>query len=160
MRAFVVILTLLGAVSVAACGGPDYRVSADRRGEVNGRSFELVSTRVDGDEWSFRARGDSLWVGYVRDGKIGELGELTLTDAQTARLWDLIDEVDVGGRRRGQVDRKRGTVTLRLSEPDDDGGHTLRTALVSRKTTDDDVLALAEYLIELVRLHTKMEPAL
>ncbi len=160
VRALVIVLTVVVAVSLPACGGADYRVSSDRRGEVNGRSFELVSTRVDGDEWSFRARGNSLWVGYVRDAKIGELGELALDRKETARLWELIDLVDIGGRKRGKADRKRGTVTLRLSEPNDDGGHDLTTALVSRKTDDDDVLALAEYLIELVRVHAKMEPSL
>lgn len=160
VRALVIVVTVVVAVSLPACGGADYRVSDDRRGEVNGRSFELVSTRVDGDEWSFRARGNSLWVGFVKGGTIGELGDLELGGQETARLWDLIDQVDVGGRKRGKPDRKRGTVTLRLREPNDDGGHELTTALVSRKTDDDDVLALADYLIELVKLHAKMEPSL
>ena len=153
-------VTVVVAVSLPACGGADYRVSDDRRGEVNGRSFELVSTRVDGDEWSFRARGNSLWVGFVKGGTIGELGDLELGGKETARLWELIDQVDVGGRKRGKPDRKRGTVTLRLREPAGDGGHDLVTALVSRKTDDEDVLALADYLIRLVKLHARVEPTL
>ena len=148
------------AGSLAACSGADYRPTADRRGEVNDRSFELVSTRPDGTEWSFRARGNSLWIGYVREEDIGELGEIRLSGDEAARLWELIELVDVGGRKRGKEDRKRGTLTLRLREPDGDGAHDLRTVHLSRKTRDEDVLALADFLIELVNRHKQVEPSL
>ena len=160
VRRCAIILSAVVAASLPACGGADYQASADRKGEVNGRSFELVSTKPDGDEWSFRVRGNSLWVGFVRDAEIGELGDIELNGAETIKLWDLIDNVDVGGRKRGRDDRKRGTVTLRLREPDGEGGHDLATVRVSRKTDDEDVLSLADYLIELVTLHENVEPAL
>ena len=148
------------AVSVAGCGAADHHTDGDRRGDVDGRSFELVSTKADGNEWSFRARGNSLWIGYVRDEDVGELGTIELDGRETAKLWDLIDNVDVGGRPKGKQDRRRGTITLRLREPDDDGGHDLRTAFVSRKTDDEDVLALIDYLALLAQEHEHVEPSL
>ncbi len=54
-------VAIAGALA-AACSAPDLRVSDDPRGEVNGRSFEFVSTKPDGTEWTFRTRGNSLWV--------------------------------------------------------------------------------------------------
>lgn len=160
VRALVIVVSVAVAASVPACSAADHRTSGDRRGDVDGRSFELVSARADGDEWSFRARGNSLWIGYVRDGDIGELGDIALDGREAAKLWDLIDNVDVGGRPRGKPDRRRGTITLRLREPGDDDGHDLATALVSRKTSDEDVLALSDYLIELARKHKHVEPSL
>jgi hypothetical protein len=163
LRALVIVVSLAAvaaAASLPGCSAADHRLSGDRRGDVNGRSFELVSTRADGTEWSFRARGNSLWIGYVRDEDIGELGDIALDGPETARLWDLIDNVDVGGRARGKPDRKRGTLTLRLREPDGEGGHDLATVLVSRKTSDEDILNLSDYLIELARKHKHVEPSL
>lgn len=146
------------AVAAPACGAADYQVRGDRQGEVNGRSFEFVSTKPDGTEWTFRARGNSLWVGYVGEEKVDDLGETLLTAAEATRLWELVDLVDVGGRRPGREDRKRGTVTLRLREPGD-VGHELTTVRLSRRTDDADVLALADFLIDLVARHHHVEPA-
>ena len=159
VRALAIVLTVVVAASVPGCGAAHYQVTDDRRGDVNGRSFELVDTKADGTEWSFRARGNSLWVGFVRDEEIGELGELELTRIETQRLWELIENVDLGGRKRGRADRKRGTITLRLREPDGEGGHDLKTVLVPRKTRDDDLIALEDYLAELVKAHKQVEPA-
>jgi hypothetical protein len=162
VRALVIVVCVAAAaaaVSVPGCSAADHHTTGDRRGDVNGRSFELVSTRTDGTEWSFRARGNSLWIGFVRDEDIGDLGAVALSRREAARLWELIDNVDVGGRKRGKADRKRGTITLRLREPDGEGGHDLRTVLVSRKTTDEDVLALVDYLVELARTHKQVEPS-
>ena len=161
MRRLVLVLALAAvAAGGVACGATDYQASSDRRGEVNARSFELVSTRADGDEWSFRARGNSLWVGFVRDDEIGELGETELGGKEAERLWELIEQVDVGGRKRGKADDRRGTVTMRLREPDGSGGHDLRTVFVSRKTKDADVLDLLDFLTELVTRHHQVEPSL
>ena len=59
-------VAIAGALA-AACSAPDLRVSDDPRGEVNGRSFEFVSTKPDGTEWTFRTRGNSLWVAVVNE---------------------------------------------------------------------------------------------
>lgn len=162
VRVLAIVLIALVAVSLPACSGADYQVSDDRRGEVNGRSFELVSTKSDGDEWSFRARGNSLWVGFVRGEKIGELGEIELSSKEARHLWDLIENVDVGGRKRGRPENRRGTITMRLREPNGDGarGHDLTTVFVPRRSDDEDVTALGDYLVDLVRLHKQVEPTL
>jgi hypothetical protein len=60
----IIVVAIAGALA-AACSAPDKRVSDDPRGEVNGRSFEFVSTKPDGTEWTFRTRGNSLWVAVV-----------------------------------------------------------------------------------------------
>ena len=151
-------LALSALTSVPGCGGTDYQVSDDPRGEVNGRSFEFVSTKPDGTEWTFRIRGNSLWVGFVEKDKTGELGGIQLSGKERKKLWELIDMVDVGGRKRGKPDEKHGTVIMRMREVDGEE-HDSRTVHVSRRTEDEDVIALANYLIDLVEKHKKVSPA-
>lgn len=143
--------------TITGCSAPDLRVSNDPRGEVNGRSFEFVSTKPDGTEWTFRTRGNSLWVAVVNGSKSDELGTIDLSAKEGRTLWKLIDLVDVGGRKKGKADPEHGTVILRLREPDGEGGHDLITAQVSRRTKDQDVIDLANYLIDLVARHKHVE---
>lgn len=150
---------LCALTSVPGCGGTDYQVPEDPRGEVNGRSFEFVSTKPDGTEWTFRIRGNSLWVGFVEKDKTGELGSIQLSGKERAKLWDLIDMVDVGGRKKGKPDPENGTVILRMREVDDGGEHDSRVVQVSRRTEDEDIIALANYLIDLVEKHKNVSPA-
>ncbi len=145
--------------SVPGCAGTDYQAVDEPRGEVNGRSFEFVSTKPDGTEWTFRVRGNALWVGYVEQEKSGELGSIQLTGGEQRALWELIDVVDVGGRRKGRPDPEHGTVVLRLREPGARGRHQTHTVNVSRRTDDDDVIALANAFIDLVEKHKKVSPA-
>lgn len=134
------------------------QVSDDPRGEVNGRSFEFVSTKPDGTEWTFRIRGNSLWVAVVNETRSDEIGSIALSSKERRKLWELIDLVDVGGRKRGKPDEKHGTVILRLREPDPDGAdHELISVMVSRRTKDEDVIELATYLIDLVARHKGVE---
>ena len=84
----------------------------DPRGEVNGRSFEFVSTKPDGTEWTFRIRGNSLWVGFVEKTTTGELGAIQLSGKERRKLWELIDMVDVGGRKKSKPDPENGTVAI------------------------------------------------
>lgn len=151
-------LALCVPASVPGCGGENYTAVDDPRGEVNGRSFEFVSTKPDGTEWTFRIRGNSLWVGFVEKAKPGELGAIQLSSKERKKLWDLIDMVDVGGRKKGRPDEEHGTVIMRMREVDE-GEHEARTVHVSRRTDDDDVIALANYLIDLVEKHKKVSPA-
>jgi len=144
---------------VTGCGAPDYQISDEPRGEVNGRSFEFVSTKPDGTEWTFRVRGNSLWVGYVEGAKVGKLGSINLSGKEREQLWKLIDLVDVGGRKKGKPDPEHGTVVLRLREPTDEREHDARSVQVSRHTDDEDVIALANLLIDLVEKHKKVSPA-
>jgi hypothetical protein len=147
------------AATIVACSAPDLQVSNEPRGEVNGRSFEFVSTKPDGTEWTFRIRGNSLWVGFVEKDKTGELGSIQLSGKERKKLWNLIDMVDVGGRKKGKPDPENGTVIMRMREVEDGGEHDQRVVQVSRHTEDEDVLALANYLIDLVEKHKKVSPA-
>jgi hypothetical protein len=153
------VFALSALTSVPGCAGTDYQVVEDPRGEVNGRSFEFVSTKPDGTEWTFRIRGNSLWVGFVEKDKTGELGAIQLSGKERKKLWERIDMVDVGGRKKGKPDPEHGTVIMRMREVDDSGDHDARTVQVSRHTEDEDVLALANYLIDLVEKHKKVSPA-
>ncbi len=147
----------LALCAATACSAPDKQVSTDRRGEVNGRSFEFVSTKPDGTEWTFRTRGNSLWVAVVNETRSDEIGTIDLSGKEARTLWKLIDLVDVGGRKKGKADPKHGTVILRLREADDDGEHYLISVQVSRRTKDQDVIDLANYLIDLVAKHKGVE---
>ena len=155
MRSVRVIVLLLVA-ALAGCSAPDKRVSDDPRGEVNGRSFEFVSTKPDGTEWTFRTRGNSLWVAVVEGSEPDDLGTIELSSKERRTLWKLIDLVDVGGRKKGKPDPENGTVILRLREAGE-GGHDLISVQVSRRTKDQDVLDLANYLIDLVAKHKGVE---
>lgn len=152
------LMALVLAGIVAACSAPDVRVSDDPRGDVNGRSFEFVSTKPDGTEWTFRVRGNSLWIGVVNEARSEDVGTIALSGKEQRVLWRLIELVDVGGRKRGKPDAKHGTVILRLREPVEDGSdHELRSVMVSRRTKDQDVIDLANYLIDLVARHKGVE---
>ena len=152
------------ALVLAACGGtyargggmPSFR---DQRGETNGRSFDFVSTKPDGAEWTIRVRGTAMWVAYAKGKKADELGSFNLSDAEYERLWSLVDTVDLPRRREGKIDPKHGTVSMHLRSVDDDGAHDLHTVFVSRETSDDDVIDLADYIASLIERHKKERPA-
>ena len=151
------IFAILVALAVTACSAADRQVSTDPRGVVNGRSFEFVSTKPDGTEWTFRTRGNSLWVAVVNETRSDELGTIELSGKEGRALWKLIELVDVGGRKKGKPDPEHGTVILRLRETDEDGSHGLTSVQVSRHTEDQDVIDLANYLIDLVAKHKGVE---
>jgi hypothetical protein len=143
------IFAILVALAVTACSASDRQVSTDPRGE-------FVSTKPDGTEWTFRTRGNSLWVAVVNETRSDELGTIELSGKESRTLWKLIELVDVGGRKKGKPDPEHGTVILRLRETDD-GGHGLTSVQVSRHTEDQDVIDLANYLIDLVAKHKGVE---
>jgi hypothetical protein len=152
------LFALAGAGLAAGCSAPDVQVSADPRGDVNGRSFEFVSTKPDGTEWTFRIRGNSLWVAVVNGARANEIGAIALSGKERRVLWQLIELVDVGRRKKGKPDPKHGTVVLRLREPTEDGSdHDLIAVQLSRRTKDQDVIDLANYLIDLVAKHKGVE---
>jgi hypothetical protein len=160
------ILVALGA-GAAACKQPGtyvdepIRGASDReRGNTNGRSFDFVSTKPDGDEWTIRFRGDSMWVAYSIDDKNDDLGSFNLTPKEVRKVWNLVDDLNLPGRRGGNIDDEDGTVLFRLREPggEDDEGHEVYTVYVSRSTEDEVVVELADYLSVIVERHTKERP--
>jgi hypothetical protein len=163
VRAFALI-----AVFVAACHpGGEYAGSGNSivqgnvdKGETNGRMFDFVSDKPEGDDWQIRVRGTSIWASYSNEKKSDDLGTKKLTDAESAKLWELVDALDIPSRKGGKKDEDNGTVTLRLREPGDEeeDKHKIFTVYVSRDTEDDDVIAVGTYLRKLVDKHFKETP--
>lgn len=149
-------------VAAVACGG-SYEQSTRTaegvdRGETNGRSFEFISNKPEGDDWNIRIRDSSMSVGYGNDDTSEDLGTINLSKKETDKVWKLIDAIDVGSRKKGKKDEDEGYVMLRMREPGGDEGHDTITVFVSRATADDEVLALAEYLRTIVGKYRKEKP--
>ena len=158
-------IAVLVAATAAGCktGGTyhDERVplGENNRGDTNGRSFDFVSTKPDGDEWTIRFRGDSMWVAYSIDDKNDDLGSFNLTDKEVRKVWALVDDLDLPGRKGGYIDDEGGTVMFKLREPtNSEDGHETYTIYVSRDTEDEAVIDIADYLRRVVKRHTKEEP--
>ena len=154
---------LVAAFMMAGCKPGGKYVDSPRqggadRGEVNGRSFDFVSTKPDGDEWTIRFRGNSMWVAYSFDDKSDDLGAFDLDSREIRRLWELVDDLKIPRRKPGRIDDEAGTVLLRLREPGGEGGHKVYTVYVSRDTNDDRVIDIADYLRTVVKRHTKEKP--
>jgi hypothetical protein len=156
---FAVVLIALAAchpggeyVQAAGAGGLD-------RGETNGRQFDFVSNKIDGDDWQFRLRGSSFWASYARADAADKLGTVNLNPKETKNVWRLIDALEMTERKKGKKDEDEGYVTLRLREPGDDQ-HDIYTVYVSRTTEDEDVIALGNYLVDLVDKYFKEKPHL
>ena len=152
-------------VAIAACHpGGEYVKSVRSntgdvdRGETNGRMFDFVSNKPDGDDWQIRIRGSSIWVSYAREDSSDKLGTKNLTDKDEEKLWNLIDALGISERKHGKKDEDNGYVTLRLREPGEEQ-HDIYTVYVSRETKDDDVLALAEYLQDIVKKYFGEKPS-
>jgi len=158
-------LVLCLVVLVAGCHlGGEYvsnnRAAADvDRGEVNGRSFEFITNKPEGDDWQIRIRDNSMSVGYGNQDKAEELGVIRLTKRETRKVWDLIDALDIEAHKKGRKDEDEGYVMMRIREPgEEELSHDMFTIYVSRATNDDDVIALAEYLRDLVAKYRKEKP--
>jgi hypothetical protein len=155
----IVCLVLLTSCKVGGEYAENTRNAGDvDRGEVNGRSFEFVSNKPEGDDWNIRIRDSSMSVGYGSEEKSESLGTIQLTSKETTKVWKLIDELDIENRKQGKKDEDEGYVMLRLRLPGGDEGHDLVTVYVSRATDDDDVIALADYLRSLVGKYRKEKP--
>jgi hypothetical protein len=122
--------------------------------------FDFISSKPDGSEWTVRVRGNSLWVAWSTAKDAKDLGPVTLADKESKKLWKLIERLELFDRDEGEQDEDAGTVMMRLREPVEDEEHELVTVYDSRETEDEDVIALASYLIDLIARHHKVEPAL
>lgn len=156
-------LTLVLVLAISACGGSAQYASerpsgVSDRGETNGRTFDFVSYKPEGDDWQIRLRDDSLWASYS-DGKDSQdFGTKSLSKREAEKAWILIDDLALEERKKGKKDEDEGYVLLRLREPGGDEGHDFVTVYVSRATEDEAVLELGKYLGELVQKHYKREP--
>jgi hypothetical protein len=159
------LLVALATPALAGCGGAYVDARAARadgprdRGETDGRMFDFVSNKPDGDQWTIRIRGASMYVAYALARKADDLGSVTLSDKEAKRVWKLIDAVGVKRRKRGKEDHEAGYVQLQLRIPGDaNAAHAIYKAYVSRDTEDDDVIALAAYLQDLVARYHHQTP--
>lgn len=155
---YLVALALLAACHQGGTYGNGLRNGGDvDRGEVNGRQFDFVTNKPDGDDWQIRIRGESLWAAYSNGDKSDQLGTTKLNEKEIEKVWNLIDAIDIPSHKKGKQDPDEGYVTLRLREPGDEQ-HDLYTIYVSRAEPGDEVEALALYLQELVSKHFKEKP--
>ncbi|MEZ4368574.1 MAG: hypothetical protein R2939_20185 [Kofleriaceae bacterium] len=164
MRAPSVSWPLVACLVATACsaGGTYARrdlVDDDGRGDTNGRSFDFVSTKPQGDEWTVRLRGRSMWVAYSTAEQVDDLGTFRLSEREAEDVWRAIDDLDLAGRKRGIGDRYDGTITLRQRDPGD-VEHDLYLVYVSRLTEDEAVLELGEILLDVIEDHTGERPKL
>lgn len=159
-------LSLLLALGLAVTGcktGGDY-VQSDRQagdvdtGETNGRMFDFVSNKPEGDDWQIRIRGSSLWASFSHEDTSDDLGNTNLNAKETAKVWKLIDALELPDRKKGKKDEDEGYVQLRLREPGGEEGHDVFMTYVSRATEDESVIELAEYLRDLIRKYHKEKP--
>lgn len=129
-------------------------------GETNGRMFDFVSNKPEGDDWQIRIRGSSMWASYSAEEDTKDLGTKNLTAKETRKVWTLIDAIDIPERKKGKKDEDEGYVQLRLREPGGEEGHDIFTVFVSRTTEDEDIVALADYLADLIaKYHKKKRPS-
>jgi hypothetical protein len=137
----------------------DRESSGVDRGDTNGRTFDFVSNKPDGDDWQIRVRGTALWVSYAREDSTDKLGSRNLTDKESRKIWRLVDAIDIPSRKKGQKDDDSGYLTLVLREPGAEQ-HDITTIYVSRDKAekDDDVVALASYFQELIAKYYKETP--
>jgi hypothetical protein len=153
---------VVAAAVLAACGGGTYAKSERAagevdRGETNGRMFDFVSNLPEGDDWQIRIRDNSLWAAYATGTDETQLGTVALDAKETRKIWNLIDELDLGGRKKGKKDEDEGYVMLRLREPGGDDGHEFTTVYLTRATEDQGVLDLGAYLQVLIKKHFKKD---
>lgn len=162
MRALVIALGLW-VFAAASCGGGAYAkrdlVDDEQRGDTNGKSFDFVSHKPNGGEWTFRLRGRSLWVAYSTADEEEDLGTHKLTDREFDDLWIAIEALDLAGRKRGLPDKFDGTYTLRQRDPGD-VEHDLYLVYVSRATEEEAVLEFVAVLEDIVEEHTGEKPNL
>ena len=156
---------VLALVVLSACpkAGGSY-AQGDRaagnidRGETQGRMFDFVSNKPEGDDWQVRLRGSSLWASYSNEDSTDELGTRNLSKKEASKVWKLIDALEIVDRKKGRKDEDEGYVYLRLREPGGDEGYEFFEAYVSRATEDEGVIELAEYLRDLITKYHKEKP--
>jgi hypothetical protein len=127
------------------------------RGEVNGRTFDFVSNKPDGDDWTIRIRGSAFWASYARDDSTDKLGSFNLDAKETDKLWTLIDALDIPNHKKGKKNEDEGYVQMMLREPGEEH-HDIHTIYVARDTDDEDVIKLANYLIDLIDKYKHEKP--
>jgi hypothetical protein len=155
--AAVLLVTILVAPGGCKSGTyePTARSGEADRGETNGRMFDLISNKPDGDDWQIRIRDSSMWAAYSGGEKDADLGTVNLDAKETAKLWKMIDDIDLGGRDKGEPDDDAGYLQLRLREPGGEEGHDVTSIYITRNTDDEAIVELGTYLQQLLLKYHK-----
>ena len=129
-------------------------------GETNGRRFDFISNMPDkNDDWQIRITGSSMWVSYAIEDTSDKLGSFNLTEKESAKVWKLIDALDIASRKKGKRDEDEGYVSLQLKEGGDAGEDSeLHAIYMSRASDDEDLINLAKYLQDLTQKYKKRRP--
>jgi hypothetical protein len=127
------------------------------RGETNGRMFDLISNKPDGDDWQVRIRDSSMWAAYASGTDETQLATVNLDGAETRKVWQMIDDLDLGGRDKGERDEDAGYLQLRLREPGGEEGHDVISIYVTRDTDDEGIVELGTYLQKLILKYHKKQ---
>lgn len=155
-RSFCTFLLLaMISTALAACktGGPSGSTAG--HDEIDARTFELISHSPDID-WEIRIRDSSMWVAYSAGNNDTPLGTVRLDAKETAKLWRMIDDLDLGGRDAGEPDEDAGYRKLRLREPTElPGEYDVISVYVTRNSDDATIVELGTYLEGLIRKYHK-----
>jgi hypothetical protein len=161
VRSLLASTVLLVTLAASACkAGGNYETGVRQsnevdRGETNGRMFDLISNKPDGDDWQIRIRDSSMWAAYADSEKEIQLGTVNLDSKETRKIWKMIDDIDLGGRDQGEPDDDTGYLQLRLREPGGEENHDLISIYVSRATDDESIVELGAYLQKLILKYHK-----
>jgi hypothetical protein len=140
-----------GCAAAGSYGTGDRRNGGADRGNTNGEMFDMVAMTPDGDQWTVRLRGETLWAAYSLDDRTDDLGTVALTSTERQKVWALVDAVGITKRRKGSQDTVNGYVLLRLRQPSDTGDeHDIYSAYVSRATEVESIVDLSKYLRALI----------
>jgi len=135
-----------------------------RRGDVTGRAFEFQGG-VDG-EWNVRFRGDSFWCAFDQQGKVRDYGSVKLTDAETVRLWDLVDAAELERRKssRRKATDEDEPLYMFWSAPQEAGLRDVKPTMVEIWADDvyedRDLTRLVRYMKKMIQKYHKRRPVL
>lgn len=121
--------------------------------------LDYVAMLPDGDQWEVRVRGKSMWLAYSLEDKTESFKPVTISDAESEKLWKLVEVLDLPSRRRGRIDERNGTVLLRLREPGDEE-HDIYSVYFSREAENEKVMNLAKFLTSLSKKYHNEKPPL
>ena len=130
------------------------------RGETNGRMFDFVSNKPEGDDWQIRIRGSSLWASYGERGlRATSSGPTNLTNKETNKLWNLVDAIEIPDRKKGKKDEDEGYVQLTVARARRRSRHDIFTIYVSRATPKTTTCSRSRSTSsDLVEKHFKEKP--
>src|SRR5258708_13169085 len=103
MRWLVVVALVACHVGGEYAGGGRRGGNVDR-GETNGRMFDFVSDKPEGDDWQIRIRGSSLFASYALEDRSAKFGPTHLDAQETKKVSHLLAKPDSPPRQNRKND--------------------------------------------------------